>query len=326
VGLIFSKFASAALAIIFAAIPMISYAQSLSIQLAPAGNATLTWDAGLTGPVSVERSGNLTIWSVVSAENSSGTYTEAVGNATRAFYRLVPASMPMIFVQGGTVPASMYSPPRSVGNFSIAKTEISWSDWERVRSFAIGAGYDLGNVGENNGPDSPVTGVNWYDALKWCNAKSQMEGLSPVYRIADAIYKSGQQIPEVNTLANGYRLPTEAEWEWAALGGVLSNGYEFSGGNFTQAPNFVWYNENSGVPPSLQPIATKLPNELGIHDMSGNAFEWCWEIFNPTTGSRQIRGGSFASILDFCAVDIPAEAVPSDRNLPIGFRALRRQN
>jgi formylglycine-generating enzyme required for sulfatase activity len=151
-----------------------------------------------------------------------------------------------------------------------------------------------------------------------------MEGLTPVYQIAGAVYKSGQQIPDVDALASGYRLPTEAEWEWAARGGVLSNGYEFSGGNLTQAPNYVWYEGNSGDPRSLKEIGIKLPNELGIHDMSGNAFEWCWDFFNPTTSTRQIRGGSFISMLDFCAVDIPSEAVPSNRNLPIGFRVVRK--
>jgi sulfatase modifying factor 1 len=310
------------LALTIGAFPELSTAQTLAVQVGPAGNATLTWNATATGPVSVQWSGNLSTWSVISAGNSNGTFTHATGNATRAFYRLVMSSFQMIFVQGGNVSATAHTPQRTVGNFSISKTEVTWSEWERVRNYAIANGYDLNGVGENRGSSHPVLGVNWYDVLKWCNAKSQMEGLSPAYSINGAIYKTGNStIPAINPVANGYRMPTEAQWEWAARGGVLSNGYEFSGADIQQATDYVWYDGNSNG--SLQAVGTKLPNELGIHDMSGNAFEWCWEIFDPVSGSRQIRGGSYLSILDFCAVDLPFGANPSSRNLPIGFRIVR---
>jgi formylglycine-generating enzyme required for sulfatase activity len=116
--------------------------------------------------------------------------------------------------------------------------------------------------------DLPVAGIDWYDAVDYCNWLSERAGLTPCYSGAGKFTKC-------DFLANGYRLPTEAEWEYAARGGNLSKGYLYAGGD---DPDLVaWYEDNSGG--NIQPVGGKLPNELGIYDMSGNRWEWCWDWY-----------------------------------------------
>jgi formylglycine-generating enzyme required for sulfatase activity len=116
--------------------------------------------------------------------------------------------------------------------------------------------------------DHPVSGVDWYGAVEYSNWLSEQTGLTPCY--------SGKgKFTKCDFLANGYRLPTEAEWEFAARGGNLSKGTIYSGGD---DPDLVaWYEVNSGG--KIHPVGEKLPNELGIYDMSGNRWEWCWDWF-----------------------------------------------
>ena len=119
--------------------------------------------------------------------------------------------------------------------------------------------------GEGRG-NRPVSGVEWYDAVEYCNWLSEEEGLSPCY--------SGKgKLLECNFSANGYRLLTEAEWEYAARGGHISQGFIFAGSN--NSDDVASYGGNSGK--KAHDVGKKEPNELGLHDMSGNRFEWCWD-------------------------------------------------
>jgi formylglycine-generating enzyme required for sulfatase activity len=144
-------------------------------------------------------------------------------------------------------------------------------------------------------PAHPVERVSWYDAVRFCNALSLRCGLSPAYTIGE-----GNE-PEVlcDFSSSGFRLPTEAEWEYAARAGQT---FIYSGSN--SADEVGWHSDNSGD--RTYPVGLRNPNVWGLYDMSGNVWEWCWDWFEeypqnasvdpsgPSTGSdRVFRGGSW---------------------------------
>ncbi len=151
----------------------------------------------------------------------------------------------------------------------------------------------------NGCDDCPVESVSWYDAVRFCNKLSEMTGRKPYYII------NGKQV-SIDTTANGFRLPTEAQWEYAARGGRKSRGYKYSGSD--NIDEVAWYYDNSDY--KTHPVGQKKPNELGLYDMSGNVWEWCWDWYDwnyyshspgknpmgPDAGSgRVLRGGSWGN-------------------------------
>jgi sulfatase modifying factor 1 len=115
----------------------------------------------------------------------------------------------------------------------------------------------------------PVTGVDWYEAIEYCNWISEYAGLTPCY--------SGKgKFTKCDFTANGFRLPTEAEWEFAARGGNLSKRFQYAGSD--DPDEVAWYTDNSSG--STHTVGEKLPNELSLYDMSGNSWEWCWDWFD----------------------------------------------
>ena len=196
----------------------------------------------------------------------------------------------MVIVDGGILPQSSTLAGQKVQSFEIGRTEVTWGEWVNVYNYALSNGYEMGGA-SGRGENNPVVMVNWYDVLKWCNAKSQMEGLTPFYTINGNIYKSGTYVPNLNLSANGYRLPFEMEWEWAASGGVSSQGYFYSGSS--NARDVGWFMNNSGW--GTKEVGIKPTNELGLQDMSGNVWEWCWDLLSPLETARVVRGGCWHS-------------------------------
>ena len=231
----------------------------------------------------------------------SGTYTVVVSNG---FSRVTSSSVLFVvpitptaptgfaLVTGGTLPSSSQLGALPVDTFYIGKTEVTWSEWQMVRTWAVANGYtDLDGGGQGVGDNYPVTYVNWFDVVKWCNARSEKEGRTPVHLADGAVYKSGQVTPTEVASANGYRLPSEKEWEFAARGGTQTNGYTYSGSNDLSAVG--WYAANSGG--DVHEVGKKQANELGIYDMSGNVWEWNGSWYPGYEGSyRVIRGGLFS--------------------------------
>jgi formylglycine-generating enzyme required for sulfatase activity len=230
----------------------------------------------------------------------------------------------MVTVQSGTLPMGSELAGQTVATFQIGKTEVTWGEWKEVRDWAVANGYtDLAGMGDTypsgSADNFPVVNVSWYDAVKWCNAHSEREGLTPVYQASGVTYKTGQIAPTQSTLANGFRLPSDKEWEWAARGGVSSQGYTYSGGNDVNA--VAWYSGNSNSGTKAE--GTKAANELGIYDMSGNAWEWCWDVHDPYPSLRHISGGGWTGAEKFCRVAFRLNFNPDSRFNYLGFRMAR---
>ncbi|MCX6973467.1 MAG: SUMF1/EgtB/PvdO family nonheme iron enzyme, partial [Verrucomicrobia bacterium] len=229
----------------------------------------------------------------------------------------------MIKVEGGSLPKESQMMPKTVKAFEIGKYEVTWGEWQKVRDWAVTKGYDLQNVGKGLSENHPVTGVGWYDLVKWCNAKSEMERVAPVYQLKGKTYKSGAcsgngvDTIKQTTSAKGYRLPTDAEWEWAARGGKKSKKYTYSGSNDLSAVG--WFKDNAEG--KLHPVGKKQPNELGIYDMSGNVWEWCFDLAGPS--DRRIRGGSWARADGAAVANRCNGSFPDNRGSNIGFRLVR---
>jgi formylglycine-generating enzyme required for sulfatase activity len=229
----------------------------------------------------------------------------------------------------------------SVAPFHIGKTEVRYELWYIVREWGEGHGYTFknkGNVGGDGTPgalpvdpekDEPVAMVSWRDVVVWCNAYSEITGKDAVYRdssnnvLKDSTQSVESQINESKiVLYNGYRLPTETEWEYAARGGVPGSGepwtYTYAGSDTVGA--VAWHSGNSDNTP--HPVGQKTANSAGLYDMSGNVFEWCFDPYPDTF--RVFRGGGWFSNETYCSVAYRSSNNPDFVRNRLGFRVVCR--
>ena len=246
------------------------------------------------------------------------------------------ASVEMVFVKGGTFQMGsnelagktnimMNGPAHKVmlSSFWIGKYEVTQKEWSDVMGT---------NPSRFHGDNIPVEQVSWYDAVEFCNKLSKMDGFEPVYIIR------GNNVT-CDFSKNGYRLPTEAEWEFAARGGNKSRGYTYAGSNDYTLVTWLTFDRDSDI--TTKEVGTKQPNELGIFDMSGNVSEWCWDWFeqsyykqspvnnpqgpsNSTINFRAIRGGNIIAQEKSSLSSYSRGAFPPDNKVPaFGFRLVR---
>lgn len=268
------------------------------------------------------------------------------------------------FLMGDVTIAPQAHTVASITAFALAKYEVQYGDWITVRTWAMSNGYAFADTGQQGSTGAltnqdPVTAIGWRSAMLWCNAASEKQGLTPVY-YTDASFTSPLRIvdgnpidttpghednPYVKWSANGYRLPTEAEWEYAAryIDGVSYTPASYASGASADTANSVatglvaWYSVNTAT---TQPVGTKAANALGIFDMSGNVAEWVWDwggayttaspftdadTQGPPPGVQRItRGGSISMAIGNLATASRYSFYPWLTTGDRGFRAVRR--
>ncbi len=306
-------------------------------------------------------------------------------NLSRSFFRLLSSNATTAISGMVLIPAGEYTigdpldgefdaiPTASVyvSGFYMDVNLVTYDQWVNVYFWATNNGYEftynyfVNEFFNYKGPNYPAIGLSWYDAVKWCNARSQLAGLTPAYYTdvnLTEVYDNGN-VDEVyvDWAARGYRLPTEAEWEKAARGGL--SGYRFPWGDLISETN-ANYDGHAGTPsydegpngynPEGTNTTTSIyttivgsfpPNAYGLTDMAGNVYEWCWDWYDPppypagspylggtdprgpdssNVGYRTARGGSYTdnALALRCANRDP---INMGANVNVGLRCVSTQ-
>jgi formylglycine-generating enzyme required for sulfatase activity len=309
----------------------------------------------------------------------SGTAVQVTNGAQARYFRLwlvPPSSEGMAYIPAGsftigdTVDGLANARPTNVyvSAFFIDRTLVTSNLWFTVYNFATNFGYNFTNTGSGKAATHPVQMVDWYDCVKWCNARSQWMGRQPVYFTDPAltqIFTNGETNVTVyaNWTNNGFRLPTEAEWEKAARGGLSEQRFpwgptiswsqaNYFGDSLAVDTNGFAYDLSTayGVDPAFSygpgtftsPVASFPANDYGLFDMAGDVTEFCWDWFNvppypigspylggsdprgPATGAyRIIRGGDWEGAAGSARCAFRVALPPTDSDNYSGCRCVR---
>jgi formylglycine-generating enzyme required for sulfatase activity len=286
-------------------------------------------------------------------------------NYSRSLYRarqlVAPTNMVLIpsgpFVMGDasdSVAAELPLHTNQIGTFYIDQYDVTQDLWEAVRQWSTNHGYGFSSSPAAKAHDHPEQSVTWYDCVKWCNARSEMEGRTPAYYTDatwTAVYRTGNlDLTNACVLwSAGYRLPTEAEWEAAARGGLEGNRFPWgdtiseSQANYDSDASYSYdlsdtgYNPtyNDGVQPYTSPVGSFASNALGLYDMAGNVWQWCWDWYGgyssnpqsnprgPDAGTvRVCRGGSWQVDAYYSRTACRGSDYPYDEQNDCGFRTV----
>jgi formylglycine-generating enzyme len=285
------------------------------------------------------------------------------------FYRVVDPNWPRMAPEGmALIPAGTFQMgdtfnegeyyelpvhPVYVSAFCMDTREVTLALWNSVAAWSATNGYSYDYPGSGKATNHPVLNIDWYDMVKWCNARSKMEGRPPAYYTDAAltqVYTNGQIEPYVNWNA-GYRLPTEAEWEKAARGGAVGHRFPWSNvdtisesqANYYADTNDYSYDVSltqgfdpafdNGAMPYTSPVGSFAPNGYGLYDMAGNAWEWCWDYAanypsgfqidprGPDTGTTRVgRGGNWNYYATDCRNSYRYGNSPGYSASNVGFR------
>ena len=301
-------------------VPATTLTGSVGINVTPGTNLRVTWNAGLD-------------WNNQSSAQTKFRLKVNDSAPDPTVFAVIPSGY--FTMGGGLSDAAPHTV--NVSAFYLQKKETSKTQWDEIRAWSLAYGYTDLAIGAGTAGDHPVQTVSWYDVVKWCNARSQKEGLTPCYYTDAAqtvIYKSGNTNIDntmVKWTADGYRLPTEAEWEKAARGGLSGMLYPLGDSITTADANY----RASGT----VVVGSYAPSGYGLYDMAGNVWEWCWDWYSatyygtpesltdpvgPTSSLRVIRGGGWYPGTDGLRVYYRSAPGPAGTYPYVGFRPVRR--
>ncbi len=322
-------------------VPATSTTGAIGSGVAPGLRHTLAWNAG------ADWNGQYSMAMRFRVTAEDGTNVAPPG------FALIPAG---IFTMGNSTDFSEGNSDEtvhtvSVSAFYLQTTLVTKAQWDGGYTYALANGYSFDNPGAGKEANHPVQSVSWSDVVKWCNARSQQDGLAPCYTVGGDTYKTGQSAPVCDFTKNGFRLPTESEWEKAARGGL--SGKRFPSGDTITHAQANYYSDstyaydtsptrgyhptyNDGVFPYTSPVTAFAPNGYGLYDMAGNVWQWCWDWYgtypggtavDPTGASsgsnRVLRGVSWYDDAYFTRVAYRYDLIPDYGNHDLGFRPAR---